>query len=447
MPDSGSPNNYAGFADVEQVWSSYDPQHPERVTVGTVFKMAANQGWINPRRGRTKAVSTSTAEPDLSRLPGIPGFKLADGDICIPTAPPPKRAYVFADTVVAGTYNVLAGSGGTSKTMLAMTVAAAMSEGRAIGDLTVSRASAMLFLGEEDSLELGRRFGALCHHFGYSTETVARYVKAFPAAGVDLRLTRMTTGFIDTTPLVQSVIDLVKQQEAESDMAVRLVVFDHARLVMDGDPDDAADVTQLTRSLTHIAQETGAAVLLLAHSPKSVLKQDAKEMSVADVAGSSAFSDNARAGFIMYGMREGDAKAYGVSEVDRHKYVKLECAKANYAPQGAVWWFERVPLSDWQTAVLQPVQLIQKAFLPGQRKQQLQQVILDAIKSKPGQTRRSIRNKAGTARTFAASEKEVLTALDDLLDRGLLDLRKPTAEEVKRLQLPRREALFSGQRP
>lgn len=300
----------------------------------------------------------------------------------------------------------------------------------------------MLFLGEEDHAEVGRRLSAACIHYGFDASIVSKLVKAFPAAGVDLRLTRERNGSLDASPLVQNVIDLAQQHALVCGEPVRLIVFDHARLVMDGDPDDAAHVTQLTRVLTQIAQETGAAVFLLAHSPKTVLRQPAKEMSIADVAGSSAFSDNARSGFIMYAMREDDAKALQVPEAERKKYVKLECAKANYGPQGTAWWFEKVTLDDWQTAVLKPVSLIKPMFGPGQAKQQLRQRILDLLTSAP-LSARAIRDRAGQRRQLAASEKEALAAVDALLEDGRIERRKPTPAEVQQFRLQKgREFLF-----
>ncbi len=129
----------------------------------------------------------------------------------------------------------------------------------------------MLFLGEEDHPEISRRLSAASMHYRFDPAVVSRLVKAFPAAGVDLRLTREMNGSLDASALVQNVISLAEQHAQACGDPVRLIVFDHARLVMDGDPDDSANVTQLTRVLTQIAQATGAAVFLLAHSPKTVL--------------------------------------------------------------------------------------------------------------------------------------------------------------------------------
>jgi RecA-family ATPase len=272
-------------------------------------------------------------------------------------------------------------------------------------------------------------------HYGFDPAVVSRLVKAFPAAGVDLRLTREINGSIDASAFVLNVISLADQHAKACGDPVRLIVFDHARLVMDGDPDDAANVTQLTRVLTQIAQATSAAVFLLAHSPKTVLRQQAKEMSIADVAGSSAFSDNARAGFIMYGMREDDAKALQIPDVERKKYVKLECAKANYGPQGTEWWFEKLTLDDWQVQVLKPVSLFKPMFVLGQAKLQLRQRILSHLTQNPGCSKRQLRDHAGRSKSLGASEKDVIAATDALLEQGLIEQRKPSQAECKKHRL------------
>lgn len=441
MINVNTPKNYTGTESVQLSWNSYDSNHPDRVTVASLFKLARDHGWPGPRNA-----TASTQQP----LPVIPSrlsrtttalFELPEGDVHILSRPPAKREYILADVVMAGTYGILAGSGATMKTTLLMTTAAAMAIGQCLGDIQIAQGASMLFLGEEDHAEVSRRLSSICAYYGYAPLMVENLVKAFPAAGMDLRLTRNVGGSLEASSLMDNVIEMARQHEQTCGAPVRLIVFDHARLIMDGDPDDASHVTQLTRVLTTIAKSTGAAVMLLAHSPKSVLKLEAHEMSIADVAGSSAFSDNARSGFIMYGMRKDDAKAYQISEPDRKKYVKLECAKANYGAQG-VWWFERVTLDDWQTAVLKPVTLTAQLFGPGKAKQQLRQRILDLLTSAP-RSARAIRDRAGQKGPLGASEKEVSAAVEALLEEGRIERRKPTPTEVAQRRLSKgRELLF-----
>jgi RecA-family ATPase len=410
------------------------------VTSATLFKFAAERGWQSTIERHYEVAEINFSgdfQFSSTKLVRSCFFTLSDGDLSISSTPPAKRNYVMANVVTAGTYNVLAGSGGTLKTMLMIIAAAAMAAGQDFGDLQLAKGGVMLFLGEEDRSEVSRRLSAVCMHYGFDSQAVRKMVKAFPAAGFDLRLTKNIDGSLHATKIVSNVIELANEHVQTCGQPVRLIVFDHARLVMDGDPDDAAHVTQLTRALTQIAQATGAAVMLLAHSPKRVLQLQSGQMSIADVAGSSAFSDNARSGFLMYGMREDDAKELQISDVDRKKYVKLECAKANYGPQGTEWWFEKVTLDDWQVQVLNPVSLIKPKFQQGRAKQQLQQRILDYIRLKPGRSKRHLRDLSGRHKTLGASESEVLAAMDLLLETGQLEQRRPTTDECAKHRLAR----------
>jgi|GEM_PF-1770296 len=356
-------------------------------------------------------------------------FNSQDGVILVPTVPPPKREYTMSDQVTAGTLFTLGGSGGTSKTMLMLQVVVAAAAGMKLGSMQVAEGSSMLFLGEEDQAERDRRIGAICDHMKVDRKQVAKRVKCFPAAGKDIRLTLISNGNPQTTPLVQDVIALATAHEEECGTPLKLIVFDHARLVLGGDPNAADHVTQLTRALTHIAHETGATVVLLAHSPKSVLSKTGREINAADIAGSSAFVDNSRAAFMMYGMRDDEAKRFHISDGDRTSFVRLENVKANYAKTGGGYWFKRVYLPDWDVAILEEVRPRDPGLLESKNRS-LRQRILDVVRKKSGgMSVRRLRDLSGKDGIFKASESKVNNEIEEMLNDGLLIQRKPTAEE------------------
>jgi hypothetical protein len=216
---------------------------------------------------------------------------------------------------------------------------------------------------------------------------------------------------------------------------------------MAGDPNDAEDVTQLTRILTAIAQRTGAAVFLLAHSPKSVINKRGDEINVADIAGSSAFADNARSAFMLYAMRENEAKEFDLGGSDRNQFVCLRNVKANYASSGGAYWFKRFPLSSWGVAVLEQVMLFPAKGGVRSGQSALRYRILDMLNSKPGGiSMRAMRDQAGKHRALMASEKAVRAEIDEMLDDGQIVLRPPTAEErrIHRLGGQVREVLVAA---
>lgn len=370
-----------------------------------------------------------------------------DGTVLVPSVPPPKREYAFSNQVTLGTLCTLGGSGGASKTMLALQMAVSSAVGKPLGGMQVAEGASLLFLGEEDHAERDRRIGGICAHFHADAKKVSRLVKCFPFAGKDLRLTMLVDGNPQETALVQEVIREAKEHEMQSGVKLKLIVFDHARLVLGGDSNAADHVTQLTRALTHIAHETGAAVVLLAHSPKSVLSKAGAEINAADIAGSSAFVDNSRATFMMYGMRPDEAKAHQVSESDRNQYVRLENVKANYARTGGGYWFRRTHLQDWDVAVLEHVSLLATSIFQGKAQSNLRQRILEEVMKKPaGLTVRKVRDMAGRDGSLGASEAKVIMAIKRMLEDGALEVRQPTGEERKvyRLTGQVKEVLVPG---
>ena len=383
-----------------------------------------------------------------SSLPLVGGnkFHTDAGHFFVPSSCPPKRTYVFADRVTPGTLCTLGGSGGASKTMLMMQIAVAMACGKRLGDVQVAEGASLLFLGEEDDAERDRRFGGICEHMSADHQLVQKRIKCFAASGVDMRLTLKVDGNPQETALGDEIILLAKQQAVDAGVPVQLIVVDHARLVLGGDPNAADDVTQLTRVLTNIAKQTGAAVVLIAHSPKSVLGKQGDEINAADIAGSSAFVDNSRAAFMAYGMRKEEAKHHHIPEDDRSSYVRLTTVKANYAASGGGYWFKRVVLPTWEVAVLESVTLHNPPVFQRKATTALRDRILEVLRMKHGGvTIRNLRDLSGTAGSLKASEAAVRVEITAMLEAGLIDRRKPSPEERKRFKLaaPVKEVLVA----
>uniref|UniRef100_UPI0040554987 AAA family ATPase n=1 Tax=Orrella sp. TaxID=1921583 RepID=UPI0040554987 len=350
------------------------------------------------------------------------------------STPPSPRDYAYADTVPMGTPAILAGLGGTAKTTLVMQLAVHGALSKYLGTMQVSNFSSMLFLGEENTEERDRRFGAICKGLSPNErKTVSECVVCYPAAGEDVRLNSYVYQNIEETYLANRIISLAKEHEARCGLRVGLIVFDHARLVMSGDPNDANHVTQLTRILTKIARETGSSVLVLAHSPKSVYGKE-QSSDASEVFGSSAFVDNMRSAFVLHTMRVQEAKQFGIVEKDRSDYVCLSTVKSNYGRTGSYWWFKKEYHPDWQAVTLVPQQLYNQALF-GQH-DTLSKKILDKIKCEPGKySPRAFRTLSGKDGEFKASEKTVQRSVDRLLDEGALLKRPPTEGEREKYGL------------
>jgi RecA-family ATPase len=245
-------------------------------------------------------------------------------------------------------------------------------------------------------------------------------------------LTALHDGNPVETAWVDHIISLAEAHAHAAQAKVGLIVIDHARLVMGGDPISSDHVTALLRALNRIAVSTGAAVLLLAHSPKSTIGKDS-EADAAEVFGSGAFVDHSRAAFVMNTMRPSEAKGFGLTEKERKDYVGLTAVKANYGP-AQKWWLRKEFIEHWQVVELVPDFPLAKSQLQSQSA--LTRKIMDMVKAEPGKlTRRALRDRSGVKRSLGASERDVTEALQRALEEGALVLREPTDLERKKHKL------------
>lgn len=418
-----APHRYSATA-FDSVWQNANPQGG--ITVATLYHRAkqVSLAGSNATAGPTlPSVTTAMIVPTVSQ-----------GQMNIPTVPPPPRTYVFGDVLVPGTVAVMAGVGGTAKTGLAIQMCIQGALARNFGPIQVGSFASMMFLAEETTAERDRRFGALCSRLtAQERAIVEQMVHCYAEAGNDMRLTALADGNVIETNWVDQIIALALQHEQAANSKVGLIVIDHARLVMSGDPIASDHVTALLRALNKIAVSTGSAILLLAHSPKSTIGKEG-EPDASEVFGSGAFVDHSRAAFVLHTMREKEAKHFGFSDKQRKEHVSLSVVKANYGQSNQQWWLRKDVIQGWQAIELVPVFLLPKG--QAQMQSSLVRKIVELVKAEPGKlTRRALRDLSGVKRTLGASERDVNDALQQALDSGTLKSRAPTDEDRKRYKL------------
>jgi RecA-family ATPase len=201
----------------------------------------------------------------------------------------------------------------------------------------------MLILGEEDKLEIGRRLNAIARHDKLDDDQIGELqekVLAFGMVGLDTRLTAPTK----KSPLAETKFALDIITAANKMDALRLIVLDHLALFHGGDFNAREDAALTMRVVNHIAQETDAAVLLLAHTPKGAVASEQSDASM--IAGSTAFVDQARSAWILATMRENEAKSFKFPKDERSQYASLVVVKNNYGPTGDTFWLERIAFDD-----------------------------------------------------------------------------------------------------
>lgn len=352
---------------------------------------------------------------------------LKHGEITVSLSEPPTRDYIIGGLLAPGKSAILGGFGGVSKTQLALQICVAIVLGARFLEKPVKEGRAIAILGEEDAEEISRRVSAVARRGKFSDAQVKRMeenIRAFPMVGKDVRLTSKVGADLKEQPFAEKIISAAKKFGD-----VRMIVIDHLALVHGGDFNAREDAALTMRVANLIAQETGAAVLILAHTPKSA--QDAEESDASMIAGSTAFVDQSRAAWVLATMRENEAKTFGISDDARREYVSLKVVKSNYGPTGDEFWFKRVPFDE--VGLLEPVTL-SKAEAAAKSSINLDGKVLTFVAQHRGQYSKSrLRDRhSGKSKTFAASKADVEIAIDTLLDAGRLINRPPTAEERKK---------------
>ena len=105
-------------------------------------------------------------------------------------------------------------------------------------------------------------------------------IRAYPLVGSDVRLTAKERKGLVETKFAEEIIACARALGN-----VRLIVLDHLALLHGGDFNAREDAALTMQVINHIAQETGASVLVLAHTPKSANQQETSDASM--VAGST----------------------------------------------------------------------------------------------------------------------------------------------------------------
>jgi hypothetical protein len=299
-----------------------------------------------------------------------------------------------------------------------------------------------MLMGEDDQSEVNRRFNAMIKAFGLEAhrEAIQKMVAAHSRVGEDMRLTAQNGRVLEPTPFVDAIIAACKAHALRCGVSLRAIFADHAGLFHGGDQNAKADVALTMVQLGRIAKETGAAVIFLAHTPKAAATSETSDASA--VAGSTAWVDHARSASILAGMRQNEAKLYGIDDDDRWMYVSVVTVKNNYGRQGRVRWYKRESVESHGVGILRPTVLlpvpklvktpkVAKSFTSAS--DALQNRILALIKEQPGaySVTKLRDGYGGTSGVLQASKADVLAALESMVADGRLTSREPTDAERK----------------
>ena len=444
-----------GTARIARVCGVTDEALPNVIEI--VFNMSGlvRQKWTDRADYRNRTIAEAIARVNDEPVPSLLDFKLSvaqsnpldkrdrvqlklsDGLIQLSDTPPQLRKFVIGGLLPDGKSALFAGAGGTSKTQGALQFMVSVASGKSVFSREVIQGAALGIFAEDDLEELARRINATINTLNLSPQqknAVVKRLRALSMVGLDARFTKPISGAIESTGFVDEIVRLCEELTAESGEPVRLIVIDHASLIHGGDFNSREDVAQTGRLINHIANVTGAAVLLLAHTRKGASTKD-EEPTADDAAGSTARVDLVRSVILLRTMTDAEGRKLGVDPDKRKEYASLNVVKANYAPPCSAIWLHRRSVEGWGVGVLTEVDLKPKPKPLAGCDWKLRERIVDLVKLSPNLTQNKISLYAGVKGELRASRDKVTLEVDAMLVAGELVLVEPTAEEKKRLAI------------
>jgi hypothetical protein len=255
----------------------------------------------------------------------------------------PPRPWVAQDVLLRRKVSQLIAPGGTGKSVLTLAWAVAIASGK--GDFislkVKEKTNVLIANAEDDETETQRRMAGVAYvHrleletisnrlFVYAPKSASKLIVAEPGDGRKIAINRAA---------LQQLVDYMKGN------SIGVVIFDPLISIHRADENSNTDMEVVMEALEWLAEETGAAVLIVHHTRKQSGTSSEGHAGNADSGrGAGAVRDATRITLTLYSMSEKDAGNYGIEPALRRRYIRLDTGKMNYsAPGGEEEWFELV---------------------------------------------------------------------------------------------------------
>jgi RecA-family ATPase len=281
----------------DQQWTTFAPN---RITFKTVFRMATQQGWRNPRATQSEESLIVKDEPKALDWMAMP-------------SDPPELKFVIPGWMPEGVVTLLAAHGGTGKSFLSIYIALCLATGRhpfAEGD-SIRRTRVVLYSAEDSMPVLQLRIARYLKVLQIDRADLNGWLEVLDATDTDNVLfaaSHQSNG--KTTPRFDWLRARITSFGAD------VLIFDNASDAINANENDRAMVRQFMSSLKRIAPT----VLLLAHV--DAMSSLADPGAAKGYSGSTAWHNSARSRWFM--VRQKDSED-----------IVLSLPKVNYAKSGS----------------------------------------------------------------------------------------------------------------
>jgi len=271
------------------------------------------------------ALHIPRAQVEARNQPGENGAALQarpfDGEI------PAPREWAFGRFLMTGQVSVLAGPPGVSKSTFAIQTSVAFATHRPFAGMDpASTGPAWVFNNEDDCAELNRRVLAACKIAEIDPRDLNGRLYLNSGADTPLLVARedRASRTIVREPHVDALVAEIQR------LGVKLLVIDPFAETFEANENDNGHMKRVAALYREVAQRGGCAVLLVHHTPKSA-DGDHSAGDQSAVRGASSITGVARIVTTLFPMTKKDAEDLSIPLCERHLYVRLDDAKANFS--------------------------------------------------------------------------------------------------------------------
>lgn len=288
------------------------------------------------------SVSVTPPEP---APPALDKPSVRFGNALAPTAIPP-RPWLIPRLLMRRAITLVPAAGSMGKSILTLELAAHMANGKDFGPYRVLAPSkSVLYNAEDDLEEQSRRLQAICVEYRFDYERTAASIMFLTNEHVMLSLA--TVAHRDVSANEDHVSEIIR---ICSEPGVGMFAADPLVELHSCDEQDNSHMRSVMAVLRRIAREADVAVLIPHHTSKAG-GNGPKAGNPELARGASAIVNSARIAVTLFPATDADREVYGISEEEKHRYVRLDDAKMNLslASSNAVWFLKagvRLPNGD-----------------------------------------------------------------------------------------------------
>lgn len=256
----------------------------------------------------------------------------------------PRRRWLVGSFAIRGQLTVLVAPPGAGKSTLgiALGVAAATGRSELVGEPVHESVKAWIWNNEDDRHELKRRLAAVMQHWRVTPADLRGRLALNSGSERPLVVARAgKDGVVQRLPDVDAVAEIVRRE------SIGLLVVDPFVETHAVDENDNAQVKAVAALWREVARRCDCAVVLVHHTGKPpAAAPDSWVGSLSASRGASSLGGVARIVRTLFSTSEKDAERLGIPPEERHRWVRLDDAKANLAlASGQARWFERVSVT------------------------------------------------------------------------------------------------------